>query len=269
VKKKYWEGKKTVAEALRAIYPIPAPEKKETFFQSARWQDAAEAALYSPRISWMQFLRIQVHYIRKWNWILSAAVFAAALFLTLLPAQITGVQDQHQSFTASAFLSACIPFLALATVTEAGYSARCGMEELELSTRFSLHAVLCARLGILGTENLLLLGILLPFGVCLWEADLGMAAACILLPYLLTCALTLPALRKFRGKECTILCAGISVLVSTLFLILNTTEILHQTASIPAAIPASLILVTAAAAAELRKYIRQSEELTWNFTLTA
>ena len=46
------------------------------------------------------------------------------------------------------------------------------MEELELSTRFSLHAVLCARLGILGTENLLLLGILLPFGVCLWEADL-------------------------------------------------------------------------------------------------
>lgn len=65
-----------------------------------------------------------------------------------------------------------VPFLALATVTEAGYSARCGMEELELSTRFSLHAVLCARLGILGTENLLLLGILLPFGVCLWEADL-------------------------------------------------------------------------------------------------
>ena len=54
-----------------------------------------------------------------------------------------------------------VPFLALATVTEAGYSARCGMEELELSTRFSLHAVLCARLGILGTENLLLLGILL------------------------------------------------------------------------------------------------------------
>ena len=65
-----------------------------------------------------------------------------------------------------------VPFLALATVSEAGYSARCGMEELELSTRFSLHVVLCARLGILGTENLLLLGILLPFGVCLWEADL-------------------------------------------------------------------------------------------------
>ena len=172
MKKKHWEEKKTVAETLRAIYPIPSPEKKETFFQSARWQDAAEAALYAPRISWMQFLRIQVHYIRKWNWILSAAVFAAALFLTLLPAQITGAQDPHQSFTASAFLSACIPFLALATVTEAGYSARCGMEELELSTRFSLHAVLCARLGILGAENLLLLGILLPFGVCLWEADL-------------------------------------------------------------------------------------------------
>lgn len=269
MKKKHWVQKNTVAETLHAIYPIPSPEKKETFFQSARWQAAAENTLYAPRISWMQFLRIQVHYIRKWNWILSAAVFAAALFLTLIPAQITGVQEQPQSFTASAFLSACIPFLALATVTEAGYSARFGMEELELSTRFSLHAVLCARLGILGAENLLLLGILLPFGICLWEVDLGMAAACILLPYLLTCVLTLPALRKFRGRECTILCAGISVLVSTLFLILNTTGILHQTANIPAAVPVALILVTAAAAAELKKYIRQSEELTWNFTLTA
>lgn len=47
-----------------------------------------------------------------------------------------------------------VPFLALATVSEAGYSARCGMEELELSTRFSLHAVLCARLGILAVRTI-------------------------------------------------------------------------------------------------------------------
>ena len=51
-----------------------------------------------------------------------------------------------------------------------------------------------------------------------WETDLSMTAACILLPYLLTCALTLPAVRKLRGRDCTILCAGASALVSVFFL---------------------------------------------------
>ena len=73
-------------------------------------------------------------------------------------------QEQLQELTAPVILSACIPFLALATIAEAGRSARFGMEELELSARFSLQAVLCARLGILGGGNLLLLAVLMPFG---------------------------------------------------------------------------------------------------------
>ena len=95
-----------------------------------------------------------------------------------------------------------------------------------------------------------------------------MTAACILLPYLLTCALTLPAVRKLRGRDCTILCAGISALVSIFFLTADTTGFLDRAADIPALIPAALLFFGIAAILELRKYIRQSEELTWNFTLT-
>ena len=139
---------------------------------------------------------------------------------------------------------------------------------LALSARFSLHAVLCARLGILGAGNLLLLVVLMPLGPHFWGTDLSMTAACILLPYLLTCALTLPAVRKLRGRDCTILCAGISALVSAFFLTADATGFLDRAADIPALIPAALLFFGTAAVLELRKYIRQSEELTWNFTLT-
>src|SRR5699024_3627382 len=102
----------------------------------------ADETLYSPRISWPGFLRIQMHYIRKWNWILSVFIFAAAILLTLHPWQAADTQERLQELSAPVILSACIPFLALAMIAEAGRSARFGMEELELSARFSLQAVL-------------------------------------------------------------------------------------------------------------------------------
>lgn len=261
----HFRQKTLLTRTLRRLYTVPAPERKAEFFLSAGYRATADETLYSPRISWPGFLRIQMHYIRKWNWILSVFIFAAAILLTW---QTADTQERLQELSAPVILSACIPFLALAMIAEAGRSARFGMEELELSARFSLQAVLCARLGILGGENLLLLAALIPFGSHFWETNLSMTAACILLPYLLTCTLTLPAVRKLRGRDCTILCAGISALVSVFFLTADTTGFLDRAADTSALIPAALLFFGIAAVLELRKYIRQSEELTWNFTLT-
>lgn len=266
--KNHFRQKTLLTRTLRRLYTVPAPERKTEFFLSAGYRATADETLYSPRISWPGFLRIQMHYIRKWNWVLSVFIFAAAILLTLHPWQTADTQERLQELSAPVILSACIPFLALAMIAEAGRSARFGMEELELSARFSLQAVLCARLGILGGENLLLLAALIPFGSHFWETDLSMTAACILLPYLSTCTLTLPAVRKLRGRDCTILCAGISALVSVFFLTADTTGFLDRAADIPALIPTALLFFGIAAVLELRKYIRQSEELTWNFTLT-
>ena len=270
MKRNHFRQKALLTRTLRRLYTSPAPERKEAFFQSSAYRSAAEKALYPSRIPWAAFLQTQIHYMRKWNWSLSVCIFAAAILLTLPPWQTASSQGNLQELDLSApvILSACIPFLALATIAEAGRSARFGMEELELSARFSLHAVLCARLGILGAGNLLLLVVLMPLGPHFWGTDLSMTAACILLPYLLTCALTLPAVRKLRGKDCTILCAGISALVSLSFLTADATGFLDRAAAAPALIPAALLFFGAAAVLELRKYIRQSEELTWNFTLT-
>ena len=158
-------------------------------------------------------------------------IFVAAVLLTPQPWQTAVIQALLRELSLPVILSACIPFLALATIAEAGCSARFGMEELELSSRFSLQAVLCARLGILNGENLLLLGALMPFGTHFWDA-------------------------------------GINTLVSVFFLTANTAGFLDRAADTPALIPAVLLFFETAAVLELRKYIRQSEELTWNFTLT-
>ena len=270
MKGNHFRQKALLTKTLRRLYTVPAPERKDAFFQSSAYRAAASEALYPPRVPWAAFLQTQMHYIRKWNWILAVCIFAAAILLTLQPWQTAAPQEDLRGLDLSTpvILSACIPFLALSTVAEAGRSVRFGMEELELSARFSLHAVLCARLGILGGENLLLLAVLMPFGAHFWEMDLSITAACILLPYLLTCALTLPAVRKIRGRDCAFLCAGVSAFVSVLFLTANTTGLLYRAADIPALIPAFLLFFGSAAVLELRKYIRQSEELTWNFTLT-
>ena len=268
MKRNHFRQKALLTKTLRKLYTVPAPERKDAFFQSSDYHAATRETLYSPRISWPAFLQTQMHYIRKWNWLLYLCIFAAAVLLTLQPWQTTGPQEQLQELSTPVILSACIPFLALATIAEAGRSARFGMEELELSARFSLHAVLCARLGILGVENLLLLAVLMPLGPHFWETDLSMTAACILLPYLLTCTLTLPAVRKLRGRDCTILCTGISALVSVFFLTAYAADFLTRAVDTPALIPAALLFFGVAAVLELRKYIRQSEELTWNFTLT-
>ena len=270
MKRNHFRQKALLTKTLRRLYTVPAPERKDAFFQSSAYRAAASEALYPPRVPWAAFLQTQMHYIRKWNWILAVCIFAAAILLTLQPWQTAAPQEDLRGLDLSTpvILSACIPFLALATIAEAGRSAQFGMEELELSARFSLQAVLCARLSILGGGNLLLLTILMPFGTYFWGTGLSMTAACILLPYLLTCALTLPAVRKLRGKDCTILCAGISALVSLSFLTADATGFLDRAAAAPALIPAALLFFGTAAVLELRKYIRQSEELTWNFTLT-
>ena len=114
MKRNHFKQKALLTKTLRSLYTVPAPERKDTFFQSSDYRAAARETLYSLRISWPAFLQTQMHYIRKWNWLLSLCIFAAAVLLTLHPWQTTAPQEQLQELSAPVILSACIPFLALA-----------------------------------------------------------------------------------------------------------------------------------------------------------
>ena len=259
--------KKKLKQELRKVYQIPPSCQKQNFFQSRRGQDAWERASFSSEIlhgiSFPEFLRIQAGYIRVRNWIFSFVLFFSALFFSTEAVREAGISG-HQFV---GILSACIPYLALATVAEGNRSVRFGMEELEMHTLFSLHSIVCARLFLTGAGNLLVIGVLIPFLHITWGTGIASISGALLIPYLLTCSLDLMILRRFRSRNSISVCAAASTGVSAGCLVLSASNpgvfnnLSHST------LPA-ILLLGVTAAIELRKYLKQSEESIWNYTST-
>jgi len=108
---------------LHRGFATPPPTRKREFLRQ----------FAPPQTSLADVLLSQLGYIQAWVWVLSGAIYAAAALLLLA-----------QSPYLLHMLSACAPLLALTIVTESSRSVRCGMAELELSTRFSLKPVVLA-----------------------------------------------------------------------------------------------------------------------------
>lgn len=180
---------------LKDAFEVPPPMHKKEFLQQ----------LHKPGIGVQEFVILQVGYIRKWVWAVSALIF----MVSLVGAVMLSV-DMLWS------IAAFTPLLALAIISESGRSENCEMAELEMATRFSLRSVVLARLGILGIENLVLLALLLPLG--LWNNLLKpiQAGIYILVPYLLTTWVGLWVLRKYRNKEAMYFCSGVAACISIL-----------------------------------------------------
>lgn len=254
-------------EELLRLCRIPPSREKAAFFRSSRWLSACERAFFSPEaspwISFSEFLRIQAGYIRLRNWLFSLALFLGVLLFSAETVRGAGINSRQ--FLGA--LSACIPYLALTTMAEGSRSVRFGMDELEMHTRFSLHAVICARLFLTGAGNLLVLTALIPFLCTAWGTGPAAASGILLIPYLLTCVLDLMILRRSRNRNSITLCAAAGAGVSAGCLALSTVGPAVYAVFSRAALPA-VFLLGAAAALELRKYIRQSEGSVWNYTST-
>lgn len=194
MRKKEWK------KELRQVFEPPAPMRKKEFI----------GGLERPGIGFCGFLMIQAGYIRKWVWIVSALAF----FTSLAGAAVFSADMLW-------WVSAWMPLLALTIVAESGRSENYEMAEMEMATRFSLKCVLLARLGILGAENLLLLCLLLPVGLCNNLFGPIQAGLYMLTPFLLTAFLGLFILRRFRGREASYLCAGITFVISLMVIFLH------------------------------------------------
>lgn len=234
---------KKLKRELKQIYEAPRPKRKKEFL--GRFEQS--------EISTWAFLRIQFHYIRKLNWITAVLIFGLSICGSI-------IADRSMVW----ILSACIPFLALTTTTEFGQSARWGMQELELSSRFSLKFVMMARMGILGIGNFILLIVIFSFA---WKRqqttwlDLGLS---ILLPYLLTTFLNLEVTRKIHGKESLYVCMADALFVSGGFVI---------DGNIPNSVfdffsrqvwMGILVLLVVLVGREAVMLLRQTEEYVWN-----
>lgn len=185
-------------EALRAAFEAPEPLEKRAFLKKIR----------QPSIGQAEFMLWQACYIRKWVWAVSAAVFGAAFVLAL------GIK-REMLWT----ISALMPFVALAAVTEKARSEVFGMEELETASRFSVQSVLMARMGIVGMSHLILLCALMPLASQSDAVTFFQAGVYLLVPYLLTCVSGLWIVRRIRGREGLFGCLAAAALVSGMYFV--------------------------------------------------
>lgn len=223
---------------LHRSFAAPPPARKREFLRQ----------FSVTSMSLMDVLYSQLGYIQKWVWVLSAVIYAAAVLMifTDFPYLL------HM-------LSTCAPLLALTVVTESSRSVRCGMAELELSTRFSLKTVVLARLIPLGCIH--------PLGLLLLSFGFGRPLAAILYsiaPFLLTAFLGLSVTRRYRSHEAIYACGGIAFAISLLTLFSHHLfAALYEGRHLIWWLLA--VAVLAAATGKLYKTILfETEELAWN-----
>jgi len=186
-------------QELKRGFEAPQPVRKQAFVRR----------LDPPCISVWEFLLIQMGYVRKWIWGMSALFFVLSILgAALLPDKVLWL------------ISGLTPLLALTIVCESGRSERCQMDELEMATRFSLRSVLLARMTILGLVNALILGAFLLIGLRSAAAAPWAAAMYIVSPFLLATFTGLYIVRRYRGQGAMYACAGISLGISV-FLFLS------------------------------------------------
>ena len=228
---------KELKNRLQAAFTAPQPQRKQ---EVLRQFPAAP-------VSCGQFLRMQLRWLPFGAAALSAAICAALIVFCR-------VVNPESVWTASAFA----PFLTLGVLSARYRSFAHGMEELEFAARFSLKSVTLARMGALALLDLALLlltAALLPFGGGVLRTGLA-----LLLPYCTTVCIALPLTRFWRGWETPALCIAAAGSVCCGVIVLRRWRVV-----LPAAL--ALLLMAAELALivfESAKFIRRTEELTWN-----
>lgn len=231
-------------QEIKKAFAFPEPDRQEKvrFLRT----------LARPPLGMRQFIFTQLTYLRKRIVVLSVSL--------LLPA-LTGAHriDPDTLWV----LSALIPFLGLLAVAESTRSAMYGMQELEMSARFSLKSVMLARMSILGLLDGLVICCLVP--LCRRSSmSLLQTGIYLLVPYLLTVNVSLWLTRRFHGREALYGCMCAAALVSMGSLGLHLIgAFIYQLSYIHWWILLSAVLI-GRMAREIYQTIKQTEELTWN-----
>lgn len=180
---------------MQAFAP-PSPQRKREFISSLPPQPVPIS----------QFLWGQLGYIRKWVWLVDAAVMAAAvLFARFAPDEVVAI------------LSAVTPLLAVCYVAESSRSREYGMWELEMCARFSLKSVVLSRLVLLGIANAAVFCAIIP--ISMGTVSALRTAVYLICPYLFTSFFGLLISRKSASKEAMYFIVGLAAIVGAAVLI--------------------------------------------------
>lgn len=234
--------KKQIAKAFDA----PTPSGKAQFIRS----------LPRPHISTKAFILSQIPFIKKSVWLLSILILLPALWAA-------SFASENTVWIVSSFT----PFLALLLITESAKSTIYGMNELEITARFSLKSVVLARLIILGFFNFGIFSVIIPICHVANSISLIQTALYLFVPYLLTTSISLYLVRHFRNKEIIYVCMAVAVFISGANMALRyMANFIFQTNYLVWWVVIALSLLCATAS-EIYKTFKKTEEFPWNFAL--
>ncbi len=226
-------------EELCRYYKVPKPQRKQEFIRQF-----GVRKMNMPYLVWMQ-----AKYISKWIWLVSVCLCVLIYAVTYV------MEEKYVSV-----IYGLIPFLVMISVTESMRSYRYGMEELELSARFSLKSIVMARMAMLGVGNLIVLIVIVNvLGECA-----GYQILHVLTPYFLTAGGSLHIVRIIRGNENTFFCFLLAATISFLQMLLPWR---FQEMFAPGYVPmwaAAFVMGIIITVKESYRTIRMTEDLAWN-----
>ena len=219
---------------IKSAYGIEASRKNEFIKKYQRRE-----------LNYRELLRVQLQYMGAQL----TAVFGYTL--TMLLGTLANIDVDLAKIVA-----VFAPLAALFALTGLGKSKKYGMEEIEMSSRFSLRTITIIRLAIMLAAS------------CALRAVTGMglfvsfAAAGV--PYLVTTFLCMLLIRRWHSPKniygCVVIAAGVS---AAMFGGIDILE--HCCAGLCRSVLSGVLLISVGlTAVEVCGYIRESEELQWN-----
>jgi len=199
-------GKKYI-KGIERYFDAPEPQEKSSFLEKihtgqARGRDLPEIEkLVYKKTSTMRMLLVQLSFISKWMWILSALVFLYSFIISMY------IQEEIMWR-----VSALVPFIVTFSLSESLRSITYGMGEFEMAAKFPLKSIIMSRMFILGIGNMLLLFMV----AALWGESMWRNIVYMLVPYLASATGGLVILRKFISKEGIYISCAFSALISVL-----------------------------------------------------
>lgn len=230
--------KSDLKRLVRTAYAVEPSVRKAEFIKKYQFRE----------LNYLQILSMQFQYMGP-----QLALLCGCVLAVLLGAAV----NVSENF--ARFIAVLVPVAALIAMTGLGRSSAYAMDEIEMSSRFSLRTLRIMRIGIVGIAGLfVMLAVSCALKILTGAAFLP-AVAFAAVPYLLTTFLSMLLIRHWHSPHNIYGCAVIAGCISVLAL--GRMEALLLCSSL---LYAALPVLIALTAAEFCRYIKESEELQWN-----
>ncbi len=239
---------KKIQKQLKILSEVPDEVKKQEFLTNLDYQKESK----------LSFIISQIQYINLSFWLCSILVF-----LTIIMSVIFSENDINKISNVSSLL----PFLVIISTKEIHKSNSYNMSELEMSCRYNLIKITLVRIIIISVFYSIILFILLFVVKLNVEIDFVGYIVYLLLPFVTCSYITLLILNNTAHNQSINITTGFNIFIVGINLIFSNTLIVNNNQKINIILFILLGIMAMLIIKELRKFIKNMEEVVCNLSL--